>query len=132
VTGYRAEEIVGQDYSLLYPDDARAQGKPQQDLQATAAAWDGRCEQDEWRARKDGTQFIANVVLTIVRDDAGNVHGYTVVMRDATIRKQAEQEIAYVSSAVPAPRSPRRFSPQALIRNFNQAARTFSGGRRKR
>ena len=41
--------------------------------------------------RKDDTRFMANVVLTPLRDEAGTLHGFTTVMCDVTVRKRVEQ-----------------------------------------
>src|ERR1700704_6445370 len=75
IKGYRADEIVGQHFSRFYPPDASAQGWPEQEL-ATAGA-QGRFEDEGWRVRKDGSQFWANVVITAMRDDAGNLKGFS-------------------------------------------------------
>jgi len=40
--------------------------------------------------RKDGSLFCANVILTALRDVAGNLQGFSKVTRDLTERKQAE------------------------------------------
>src|SRR6185312_832379 len=44
------------------------------------------------RVRKDGTQFWANVVITALRDDRGDLYGFAKVTRDFTERKRAEEE----------------------------------------
>src|SRR5206468_8623573 len=43
------------------------------------------------RGRKDGSTFEADVVLTVLRDDEGNIPGYSKVTRDITdqIRSRA-------------------------------------------
>jgi PAS domain S-box-containing protein len=131
MTGYRADEIIGQDYSRLYSRGESAHDKLLQDLEAAAAAWDGRYEEEEPRVRKDGTQFMANVVLTVLWNETGNLHGFTVVMRDVTARTQAEQEAAQFTDVVASP-EPQPSRSKALIESWNQAAKTFSAGRRKR
>jgi signal transduction histidine kinase len=55
------------------------------------AAAEGRFEEESWRLRRDGTRFWANVVMTVIRDDAGRVIGYVKVTRDVTERKRAEE-----------------------------------------
>src|SRR5262249_51838527 len=42
--------------------------------------------------RKDGSRFWANVVITALRDPAGELVGFAKVTRDLTERKQAEEE----------------------------------------
>src|SRR4051812_36997100 len=45
-----------------------------------------------WRVRKDGTRFMANVVLTPLRDDSGVNIGFGSVARDVSERRRAEAE----------------------------------------
>jgi PAS domain S-box-containing protein len=86
--GYRAEEIIGRHFSVLYPTHDVADGKPARELVIAAAA--GRLEDEGWRSRKDGSQFIANVIITALRDRSGALQGFIKVTRDITERKQAE------------------------------------------
>ena len=55
-----------------------------------AAAAEGRFEDEGWRLRKDGSRFFASVIITALRDDAGQLRGFAKVTRDITTRKQAE------------------------------------------
>jgi light-regulated signal transduction histidine kinase (bacteriophytochrome) len=43
--------------------------------------------------RKDGTQFWANVVITALRDEDGELLGFGKVTRDLTDRRRAEQAL---------------------------------------
>lgn len=88
--GYKAEEIIGQHFSRFYIDEDIALGKPEQALKIAAS--EGRFELEGWRLRKDGSQFWANVVITALRDDAGNLRGFANIARDITERKQADSE----------------------------------------
>jgi two-component system sensor kinase FixL len=69
IKGWRADEIVGQPFSVFFrPEDAAA-GAPAREL---AVARDtGRYEDQVVRVRKDGSTFVANVSLTPLRDEAG-------------------------------------------------------------
>ncbi|HLK71768.1 MAG TPA: PAS domain-containing protein, partial [Steroidobacteraceae bacterium] len=51
--GYRPEEIIGQHFSIFYPDEARRKRWPEHALEVAAAA--GVFEDEGWRVRKDGT-----------------------------------------------------------------------------
>src|SRR5579862_1845740 len=48
---YRADEIIGKHFSVFYPDEARARGYPDHELEV--AAREGRYEDQGWRVRKD-------------------------------------------------------------------------------
>src|SRR6266545_5005238 len=54
IKGYRSDEIIGQHFSRFYTEEDRATGEPGRGL--AIAARDGRCEQEGWRVRKDGTR----------------------------------------------------------------------------
>ena len=91
VKGYRAEEIVGKDFSVFYPDEAIARHQPEKELEV--AKREGKFEDEGMRVRKDGSQFMANVIISAVRDAVGNLSGYAKITRDITERKLAEQRI---------------------------------------
>ncbi|MEV4013321.1 PAS domain S-box protein [Nonomuraea angiospora] len=85
IKGYTAEEIIGTHFSVFYPPEAVAAGKPFTGLEA--AATDGRWEEEGWRVRKDGTRFWASVVITALRDGRGELRGFGKVTRDLTERR---------------------------------------------
>ena len=87
--GYTAEEIVGQHFSRFYPQEAIDRGWPAHEL--SVAATEGRFEDEGWRLRKDGSTFWANVVITALRDQPGEVRSFLKITRDLTERKQAEE-----------------------------------------
>jgi len=86
---YRAEEILGQHFSRFYPKEAVERGWPEYELEVARA--EGRFEDEGWRVRKDGTKFWANVVITALYDEAGDLQGFSKITRDMTERKQAEE-----------------------------------------
>jgi PAS domain S-box-containing protein len=92
ISGYRAEEIVGQQHSRLYPQEAIDRGWPEEELEKAAA--DGRFEDEGWRMRKDGSRFWSNVTITALRDASGELIGFSKVSRDLTERKRAEEKLA--------------------------------------
>jgi PAS domain S-box-containing protein len=91
VKGYQTDEIVGQHLSRLYLAADVAEGKPQELLRR--AADEGRATAEGWRVRKNGTRFWADIVSTSLRGENGTLLGFTHVVRDATERKRAEEEI---------------------------------------
>jgi PAS domain S-box-containing protein len=90
--GYRAEEITGKHFSCFYPEEDRAGGKPTK-KNLKMAANEERDEEEGWLVRKDGSRFWANVVITALRDENGNLCGFSNVTRDISERKRAEEEI---------------------------------------
>ena len=91
IKGYSAQEIVGQHFSRFYRREDIAQGKPERELRVATA--EGRFEEEDWRVRKDGTYFWANVILTALRDPSGKLNGFVKITRDLTERKLAEDQI---------------------------------------
>ena len=89
--GYREEEIVGQHFSRFYPEEEVAVGKPAMALEQAAAG--GQFGDTGWRVRKDGTRFWANVVITALRDETGQLRGFVKVTRDMSARQQAENAL---------------------------------------
>lgn len=89
--GYRADEIIGQHFSRFYPEEDIERGKPDRYLEVAATV--GRIEDEGWRIRKDGSRFWANVVMTALRDKAGNLQGFSKVTRDISERKRAEDAL---------------------------------------
>ena len=93
IKGYRAEEIIGQHVSRFYaPEDVEA-GKPDRDLEVAADV--GRCEDEGWRVRKDGSRFYANVVTTALRDDDRSLRGFSQVTRDVTERNELMEKLQH-------------------------------------
>ncbi|HYH82726.1 MAG TPA: PAS domain S-box protein, partial [Longimicrobium sp.] len=88
IKGYTAADIVGRHFSTFYPPEDVAAGKPPWELEM--AVRDGRLEDEGWRVRKDGSRFWANVVITALHNDRGELLGFTKVTRDLTERYGAE------------------------------------------
>src|SRR5690606_7365790 len=72
--GYTSEEVVGRHFSIFYPEEDIAAGKPGWELEI--AEQDGRIEDEGWRVRKDGSLFWANVIITALRDPDGRLVGF--------------------------------------------------------
>jgi PAS domain S-box-containing protein len=89
--GYRAEEIIGQHFSRFYPPEEARNGIPARELEQASGT--GRFEGEGWRVRKDGSRFLANVVITVLRDEKGQLRGFGKITRDITARKQSEEQL---------------------------------------
>ena len=66
--GWTENEIIGQQASLFYAPDATAADRPAQDLSRVAAS--GKLEGEAWRLRKGGSEFLAHISITALRDEA--------------------------------------------------------------
>ncbi|KAF2854345.1 sensor histidine kinase-like protein/response regulator Fos-1 [Plenodomus tracheiphilus IPT5] len=88
--GYTKSEIIGQHFSNFYSQEDRDNGKPARELRD--ALREGRCEDEGWRHRKDGSRFWANVVIApIYRNEV--LLGFSKVTRDLTERRKAENSL---------------------------------------
>ncbi|MGW6689978.1 PAS domain-containing sensor histidine kinase [Streptomyces sp. NPDC054961] len=91
IKGYSAADIIGKHFSVFYPPEDIVARKPHLELESAVA--DGRLEDEGWRIRKDGTRFWANVVITPLFDETGELRGFGKVTRDMTERRAAEQAL---------------------------------------
>ena len=91
IKGYAPEEILGKHFSCFFIPEDIDRGRPAELLRLAAER--GRVEEESWRVRKDGTRFWADVVLTVIRSDAGAITGYVKVVRDTTDRMRAEEAV---------------------------------------
>lgn len=89
--GYSSDEVIGKHFSIFYPPEELAIDKPA--LELSAAIRDGRCEEEGWRIRKDGSRFWANVIITALWDKRGSLTGFAKVTRDLTQRKLDEEAL---------------------------------------
>jgi PAS domain S-box-containing protein len=131
IEGYTAEEIVGQGFDRLYTAEDRAAGRPQALL--TEALRTGRAEDEGWRARKDGSRFWADEVISAHRGAKGAVEGYVRVTRDLTRRRQNEgrwsEERALLTVAAVTDYAIFMLDPQGTITSWNLGAERAKGYR---
>jgi len=92
IKGYQKQEIIGKHFSVFYTPQAIATNKPQLALEAARSA--GRFDTQDWRVRKDGSLFWADVVIFPMVDSSGVLQGYSKLTRDLTHRKKMEAELA--------------------------------------
>jgi PAS domain S-box-containing protein len=91
LTGYSAEEIVGQPLDSFYTPEDREAGVPNKAIAAARAS--GRHEAEGWRLRKDGSQYWAIVIIDGIRGERGELIGFAQVTRDVTERQFAHQNL---------------------------------------
>jgi PAS domain S-box-containing protein len=91
IEGYQANEIMGKHFSVFYPPEDIASGKTDRELKVAAAQ--GQYEEEGWRLRKDGSRFLANMVITALRDQEGKLRGFSTIARDVTQRYEMERKL---------------------------------------
>ena len=91
IKGWSANEIIGRSFETFYTTEAVASGWPKEELRR--AIQDGRFEDKGWRVRKDGSRLWANVVITALRDETGQLRGFAKVTRDLTEQREQEEAL---------------------------------------
>ncbi len=86
IMGYKQDEIVGRHFDCFLPKEMVDQDRPEHQLET--ASRDGRFEDEIPLLRKDGTRFWASVIITALKDEWGNLRGFSKVTRDITERRQ--------------------------------------------
>ncbi|MGH9549726.1 MAG: PAS domain S-box protein, partial [Terriglobales bacterium] len=99
IHGYRVEQIIGRNFSCLFPTEDIERGRPQEMLAIAAAS--GRHEEQGMRVRRDGSRFLANVTCTALRDPAGNLRGFTEISRDLSESKESGAKYRGLLEAAP-------------------------------
>jgi len=88
--GYTRSEFIGLPTEKLFSAEDVAKGVYRHELQV--AAEEGSSASDLWMLQKDGTPFFAACSLSRAADASGHVTGFSVVLRDRTAWKLAQQE----------------------------------------
>ncbi|MGF6776746.1 hybrid sensor histidine kinase/response regulator [Paraburkholderia sp. GAS334] len=131
IKGYAAEEIIGEHFARFYTEEAVARGWP--DYELRQAALQGRFEDEGWRVRKDGSRFWANVVITALRDEHGELRGFAKITRDLTDQRshlealrQSEERFRLLVESV---RDHAIFmlDPDGCVVSWNPGARNLKG-----
>ncbi len=92
ITGWDANEIIGQSVARLYPPDILEAGVLEDELAEAAAT--GRSERAGWRLCKNGDRFWADEVVSAVRDEYGTLTGFVKIARDLTERRATDAQAA--------------------------------------
>jgi PAS domain S-box-containing protein len=96
INGYEAPEIIGRHFACFFVPEDIARGKPETELHTALTV--GRCVEEGWRVRKDGSRFWASVVVTAVRDEYGLLCGFAKVTHDSTERRQADATLRWYAN----------------------------------
>lgn len=92
IKGYVEKEIIGKHFSIFYSDEDIANGFPQKFFDE--AKKEGKVTYSGWRVKKDKNVFWADIVLTKLIDENGNLKGFVKITRDLSEKRKAEEEIA--------------------------------------
>lgn len=80
IKGYKAEEIIGQNFRIFYLPQQREEHLPEQLLEQ--AKKEGRAKHIGQRVRKNGSVFWGSIVITALHDEDNQVVGFTKLTRE--------------------------------------------------
>ncbi len=98
IKGYAPDEVIGKHFSMFYTPEDRETGEPQRALETAVRV--GRFENKSWRLRKDGTRFLAHVVVDAIRGETGTLLGFAKITRDVTEAHQAQLALEQTREAL--------------------------------
>ena len=88
---HTSSEAVGQNVTLLNPEEDPLQVTMQQELKRAAS--EGHFGTEGWHVKKDGTRFWANVITMALRSESGDLQGYARVVRDFSERHKRDEKL---------------------------------------
>jgi diguanylate cyclase (GGDEF)-like protein/PAS domain S-box-containing protein len=105
VTGYRPEELLGQNPRILKSG--------RQSDSFYVELWEGlneagRWQGEIWNRRKDGEIYLESLSISAVRNEKGEITNYIGVYTDITARKQEEQRLQFLATHDPLTELPNR------------------------
>ncbi len=100
VTGFEADALVGQPYSIFYPDGSTTPDRVLDRLRE--AEQNGWSLDDGWRVRADGTRFWGSAMIAPLHDCKAKIEGelggalaeesaFCLVIRDITEKREASE-----------------------------------------
>ncbi|HYO15557.1 MAG TPA: EAL domain-containing protein [Thermoanaerobaculia bacterium] len=125
--GYTAEEALGRTPAILYPNPGTASSELSDDLQGIRDHGCGRFP--DWMGlRKDGSRIWADVLVTPMRNETGEVTGFVAVAKDVTEQHRAIEAQARLTAVLEATTDfVGMASPRGEILYMNRAGRTMVG-----
>jgi PAS domain S-box-containing protein len=123
ISGYQADELIGQHYGVFFSAEDRESGKPQKELDR--AVNEGHADIAGWRVRKNGSRFWATGAAAVLRDEQGNTKGFATIARDSTAARRTDDLVrAVLDNTLDAIIS---IDAHGTISLFNQAAEATFG-----
>ncbi|WP_158617454.1 PAS domain S-box protein [Legionella sp. km772] len=83
IIGYKEKDVIGKPIATVFPSVSY-------NNEFQIARQEGRYEGEDWRQRKNGSRFWANVIVTPLYDIRNHLIGYGKVISDLTVRKEIE------------------------------------------
>jgi len=94
--GYSADEAVGLSCAVLFPPDRLEEHS---EITERLKRGDSTAVTDTVRLRKDGSRVPVSISVSVIRDGAGRTIGGSVIARDITEHKRAEEAQRFLTEA---------------------------------
>ena len=91
IYGYSAKEALNRSIAFVYQKDDALPVRLEDELQRAVAA--GHAVAEGWQARQDGSLFWANTITMALKDEAGELQGFAVVVRDFSERHERDEKL---------------------------------------
>ncbi len=91
IFGFSTDEMIGSNITVVFTPEDIAADVPQRERDVAARS--GRAVDCRWHARKSGSRFWADGILTPIRDYTDQVVGFLKILRDVTDQKRADDEM---------------------------------------
>ena len=89
LTGYPADEVMGETADIIFTPEGRAAGAPQRE--AETAINEGRATDERWHMRRDGSRFWGSGSMMAMRGAGGEAVGLLKIFRDTTAELRAKE-----------------------------------------
>jgi PAS domain S-box-containing protein len=125
MTGYAAEEVIGQNPRVLKASRSDpAFYKHMWDTILAGQIWHGELI----NRRKDGSEYTEEMSITPVRDSAGTISSFIAIKQDVTARRAAENAQRFLAAVVESsPDAILRYTPDGTITGWNRGAERMFG-----
>jgi PAS domain S-box-containing protein len=92
ILGYTEAEAVGSNFARIFTELDKTARVPEFEMETAVRV--GRCEDERWHVRQDGSRFWASGVVEAIWTPDRKLLGFAKILRDFTDRKQAEEALA--------------------------------------
>lgn len=122
VTGYTKKEIMGKFHGLLYTPEDQKQHIPYKELKEASVK--GKALNERWHVGKDASLFWGSGIVTPIRDNSGELRGFSKIMCDITTRKELEKRkdefLSMASHELKTPITTIKAYTQILTKRFSE------------
>jgi PAS domain S-box-containing protein len=89
IFGYTEADMIGQSTDIIFTEEDRATGIPQQEMETARDT--GRAADERWHRRKNNSRFFASGVMRRIQNNV--LTGYVKVLRDTTQERMFTEEL---------------------------------------